>query len=114
MPESFPDETRYRLLKYLEAHPEASQRALAREMGVSLGKVNYCLKALVARGCITAGRFRRSNNKLAYAYKLTPKGLEAKAEATVRFLHRKLNEYQALQGEIETLRDEARKLGVSE
>ncbi|MDZ7839840.1 MAG: MarR family EPS-associated transcriptional regulator [Gammaproteobacteria bacterium] len=114
MPEALPDETRYRLLKYLESNPDASQRALARELDVSLGKVNYCIKALVDRGWVTVGRFRRSNNKLAYAYKLTPKGIEAKAEATVRFLNRKLNEYQALQSEIETLREEARKLDTTE
>jgi len=112
VPETLPDETRYRLLKYLEANPDASQRALARELDVSLGKVNYCLKALIDRGWITVGRFRRSNNKLAYAYKLTPTGIEAKAEATVRFLNRKLNEYEVLQSEIETLREEARKLGT--
>lgn len=114
VPETLPDETRYRLLKYLESNPDASQRALAQELGISLGKVNYCVKALVDRGWVTIGRFRHSNNKLAYVYKLTPKGIEAKADATVRFLHRKLNEYQNLQSEIETLRNEARKLGVSE
>lgn len=110
MPETLPDETRYQLLKYLESNPDASQRALARELGISLGKVNYCMKALVDRGWVTIGRFRRSNNKLAYVYKLTPKGIEAKADATVRFLNRKLNEYESLRSEIETLREEARKL----
>lgn len=114
MPETLPDETRYRLLKYLESNPDASQRALARELEISLGKVNYCVKALVDRGWITVGRFRRSNNKLAYVYKLTPKGIEAKADATVRFLNRKLNEYEVLRSEIETLREEARKLSAPE
>jgi len=113
VPETLPDETRYRLLKYLESNPDASQRALARELDVSLGKVNYCIKALVDRGWLTIGRFRRSNNKMAYVYKLTPKGIEAKAEATVRFLNRKLGEYEDLRAEIESLRAEARKLGVS-
>jgi len=114
VPETLPDETRYRLLKYLESNPDASQRALARELEISLGKVNYCVKALVDRGWITVGRFRRSNNKLAYVYKLTPKGIEAKADATVRFLNRKLNEYEVLRSEIETLREEARKLSAPE
>lgn len=114
MPETLPDETRYRLLKYLESNPDASQRALARELGISLGKVNYCMKALVDRGWVTIRRFRKSNNKMAYVYKITPRGIEAKAEATVKFLNRKLNEYETLQGEIESLRAEARKLGVSE
>ena len=113
VPEVIPDETRYRLLKYLEANPDASQRALARELDVSLGKVNYCIKALVDRGWVKIQRFRKSNNKLAYVYKITPRGIEAKAEATIRFLNRKLAEYEDLHTEIESLRAEARKLGVS-
>ena len=108
------DETRYQLLKYLENNPSASQRALAREFNISLGKVNYCVKALVDRGWVKVQRFRRSNNKMAYVYKITPKGIEAKAEATVRFLNRKLTEYENLQAEIESLREEAQQLGVSE
>lgn len=114
MPETLPDETRYRLLKYLESNPDASQRALARELDISLGKVNYCVKALVDRGWVTVDRFRRSNNKLAYVYKLTPTGIEAKADATVRFLNRKLDEYEVLRSEIEVLREEARKLSAPE
>lgn len=114
MPETLPDETRYRLLKYLESNPDASQRALARELGVSVGKVNYCIKALVDKGWVRINRFRQSNNKLAYVYKITPSGIEAKAEATVRFLNRKLKEYENLQSEIETLRAEARKLKFEE
>ena len=113
MPErAIPDETRYQVLKYLEANPGASQRAIAREMGVSVGKINYCIRALVDRGWVRIKRFRQSNNKLAYVYRITPSGIEAKAEATVRFLNRKLAEYEALQNEIESLRAEARKLGV--
>lgn len=114
MHEILSDETRYQLLKYLENNPSASQRALAREFNISLGKVNYCVKALVDRGWVKVQRFRRSNNKMAYVYKITPKGIEAKAEATVRFLNRKLTEYENLQAEIESLREEAQQLGVSE
>lgn len=113
MPDTLPDETRYRLLKHLESNPDASQRAIAQELGVSVGKVNYCMQALVDRGWVKIQRFRRSNNKPAYVYKLTPGGIEAKAETTVKFLNRKLAEYDNLQFEIESLRAEARKLGVS-
>lgn len=114
MPETLTDETRYRILKYLEANPDASQRALARELDISVGKVNYCIKALVSKGWVKIKRFRRSNNKLAYVYKITPSGLEAKADATIKFLNLKLTEYETLQTEIETLRTEARKLGVTD
>jgi len=81
MPESLPDETRYRLLKYLEAHPEASQRVLARELGVSLGKVNYCIRALLDRGWIKVMNVKNSDNKLVYRYLLAPSGVEQKARA---------------------------------
>lgn len=114
MPEILPDETRYRVLKYLESHPNASQRALARELGVSVGKVNYCIKALVDRGWVTIQRFRQSDNKTAWLYKITPRGVEARADATLKFLNRKLGEYEQLQGEIEALRAEARRIGVAD
>ena len=98
------DEYRYKIFKLVETNPEISQRELARELGVSLGKANYCLKALMEKGLLKASNFRNSNNKLAYAYKLTPKGIEDKASVTVRFLKRKMQEYEALQQEIEQLR----------
>lgn len=98
------DETRYPLLRALEQDPAVSQRALARALGISLGKVNYCLRALIARGWVKAGNFARSERKSAYAYLLTPAGLAAKARITRRFLHQRLAEYKALQDEIETLR----------
>lgn len=100
------DETRYRLLRALEQDPALSQRALAGALGISLGKVNYCLRALIARGWVKAGNFARSERKGAYAYLLTPAGLAAKARITRRFLHQRLAEYQALQDEIEALRRE--------
>ena len=76
------DENRYRLLKLLEENPEISQRQLAKEMGISLGKVNYCLKALIEKGIIKAKRFKKSDNKKAYTYLLTHKGIDDKARIT--------------------------------
>jgi EPS-associated MarR family transcriptional regulator len=101
------DEMRLKLMRLFEANPKASQREVAREFGISLGKVNYCLQALVQKGWIKASRFRNSRNKLAYAYLLTPRGIEAKAALSVRFLRIKMHEYEALRGEIEQLRREA-------
>jgi EPS-associated MarR family transcriptional regulator len=103
------DETRYRILKRLEDDPEVSQRALAREMGISLGKANYCLKALIEKGWIKAANFRNSGNKTAYLYQLTPSGLEAKTRLTVEFLNIKQTEYEALKRELDALRQEVRK-----
>ncbi|WP_248883947.1 MarR family EPS-associated transcriptional regulator [Acidithiobacillus acidisediminis] len=100
------DSTRYRLLKYLTEHPDCTQRELAAAVGISLGKANYCLNALVEKGLIKAGNFRRSPNKGSYAYLLTPEGVQEKARVTVRFLQRKMEEYDALQDEIKVLRRE--------
>ena len=101
------DEYRYKIFKLVEANPAISQRQLARELGISLGKANYCLKALMEKGLLKAGDFRTSKNKLAYAYKLTPKGIEEKASVTIRFLKKKINEYEQLQKEIDELRKES-------
>jgi len=87
------EQTTYRLIKALEANPEISQRQLARGMGISLGKVNYCLKGLLEKGLIKVRNFRNSQNKLAYAYLLTPRGIEAKAQITSRYLKRRMEEY---------------------
>jgi len=98
------DEYRYKILKLLEQDPSLSQRDLASKLGISLGKVNYCLKALADVGILKIGNFKNSSNKLAYMYLLTPKGIEAKAEITLRFLKSKIQEYESLQQEIELLR----------
>jgi len=87
-----------------------SQRQLASELGISLGKTNYCLKALIDKGLLKAGNFRRNPNKLQYGYLLTPKGFEEKAKATLRFLKKKQQEYEQLQREIEMLREEVEHL----
>jgi EPS-associated MarR family transcriptional regulator len=100
------EDTHYKVLKILEENPQVSQRQLAAEMGVSLGKANYRLKALVGKGLVKASNFKNSANKLAYFYVLTPRGIEAKAKISVRFLQRKLVEYEALGREIEQLQEE--------
>jgi EPS-associated MarR family transcriptional regulator len=101
------DEVRYKLLKLLDANPQLSQRDVARELGISLGKVNYCVRALVRKGWIKASRFRNSRNKAAYMYLLTPRGIEEKVRLTFEFLGIKLREYQMLRDEIEQIRREA-------
>ena len=83
-----------------------TQRELARELGISLGKANYCLKTLINKGMVKAKNFKNSNNKRAYLYILTPKGIETKAKISVKFLRRKINEYEALKLEIEQLKTE--------
>jgi EPS-associated MarR family transcriptional regulator len=105
----FPDPNHYKLLKLIEANPVIQQRDMAKAMGVSLGKANYCLKALMQKGLVKMDNFRRSDNKLAYSYLLTPSGIEAKARLTVSFLKYKVAEYEAIRNEIEELRREAEK-----
>jgi EPS-associated MarR family transcriptional regulator len=100
------DQTRYRILKLLEAEPHASQRRIAHELGISVGRVNFCLQALVTKGLVKVNRFRSSSNKRAYLYLLTPTGLEEKARVTARFLRVKLAEYEMLKSEVEELRRE--------
>mgnify|MGYP000602830074 CR=1 FL=1 len=100
------DELRLKVLRALEANPELSQRQLAAELGVSLGGVNYALKALVARGFVKANNFRKSGRKAAYLYVLTPKGVVEKTSLAAAFLGRKLAEYEVLRQEIEALKGE--------
>ena len=100
-------ETYLRALRLLEAAPQLNQRALALELGMSLGKTNYCLKALVQRGWVTAERFHNSQRKLAYAYLLTPAGIAEKSVLAARFLKRKMDDYEALKSEIDRLQEEA-------
>jgi len=100
------DEYRYKILRLLEEDPQMSQRALARALGISLGKVNYCLQALIDRGLVKANNFKNSQNKQAYMYLLTRRGFTEKTRATVRFLKYKMSEYESLQREIENLKRE--------
>ena len=100
----------YHIFKQVQDNPEITQRELAAKTGLSLGKVNYCLKALVDKGFIKAVNFKNSKKKSAYLYKLTPRGIEEKARVTVRFLRRKQREYEELKAEIEELEREAAEL----
>jgi len=100
------DDVRFRLLRLLEERPDLSQREIARALNVSLGSTNYVLRALVEKGQVKIRNFRASDNKLRYAYILTPGGLEARARLTAGFLKRKRAEYEALRAEIEALQSE--------
>ena len=103
------DEYRYKILRLLEVDPQMSQRSLGRALGISVGKVNYCLQALIDKGLVKANNFRNSQNKQAYIYLLTRRGVAEKARATVHFLIRKVAEYEALEKEIQQLRSEVKK-----
>ena len=107
------DEYRYRILKLLEADPHASQRRIADELGISLGRVNYCLQALIQKGLVKVNNFRNNANKQIYLYLLTPKGINEKTRVTLRFLKVKMAEYEALERELEVLRTEARRAAPS-
>ncbi len=101
-----PEDLQHELLRQLAGEPTVNQRSLASRLGVSVGKVNYCMRALVDKGWVKANNFRRSDNKWAYTYLLTPRGWAAKLRLTRSFLARKEREFEALHGEIEALRDE--------
>ena len=105
------DEMRYKLMRLLDANPGMSQRDVARELGISLGKANYCLQALVRKGWIKATNFKNSQNKAAYMYLLTPRGLESKTSLAMQYLQVKIREYEALRVEIEQMRQEAQRHG---
>lgn len=106
------EDLRFRILKLIEQNPELNQRDLAQELGVSLGKTNYVLKALVAKGMVKLDNFNRNQNKLGYVYLLTPTGIAEKSQLTVAFLKRKTQEYEQLKAEIENLQKELN--GVNE
>jgi len=108
MSKALDDDTRFRLLRLLEDEPELSQREISQRLGVSLGGVNYVLRALVEKGLLKVRNFRASDNKLRYAYVLTPRGIDAKARLTAGFLRRKMAEYDALRAEIEALGGEVK------
>ncbi len=101
------DENRYKILKLLELNPEMNQRQMAKSLGISLGKANYCLKAIIEKGWVKVGNFKNNPNKKSYVYLLTPNGIEEKAKVTLRFLNSKQDEYNSLQIELDELRKEA-------
>ena len=100
------EDTRFRALRLLEARPQMGQRELAQALGISLGKAHYCLQALLDKGLIKMQRFHDNQRKRAYLYLLTPAGMAQKAAMTMRFLERKMAEYDRLRVEIESLQRE--------
>ena len=100
------DDVRFRILRILEIDPEMSQRQLAQSVGVSLGRINYVLAALIDKGLVKLDNLRTSHDKRRYAYVLTPRGIREKARITRAFLIRKTAEYEALRAEIEALEQE--------
>ncbi|MEM9474853.1 MAG: MarR family EPS-associated transcriptional regulator [Pseudomonadota bacterium] len=108
MPVRLDEDARFRLLRLIAANPDISQRELSRRLGVSLGRVNYCLNALIEKGLVKMECFRVSDRKLSYAYVLTPGGLGEKTRLTRGFLARKVVEYEALKAEIESIQSELR------
>ena len=112
MNNDYEQEIRYRLLKILSQDANFTQREMAREMGISLGKINYCLSELARKGFIKINRFKDSKNKLQYLYHLTPSGLEAKAVLTLSFLRRKMSEYNEIKKQIRELAREVESTGL--
>ncbi|MCZ8371093.1 MAG: MarR family EPS-associated transcriptional regulator [Porphyrobacter sp.] len=100
------DEVHFRVLRLIEGRPDASQREIAGELGVSLGAVNYCLRALVEKGHVKLANFRASKNRLGYVYVLTPEGLAHRAQLAAAFIERKRAEYEAIRAELEALEGE--------
>ncbi len=90
-------------MRLLEANPDLTQRELADELGVSVGGLNYCLKALIQKGFVKVNNFKQSKSKFGYIYLLTPDGVNEKIRLTTRFLQRKMQEYEAIKAEIEAL-----------
>ena len=99
------------MLREIKKSPELTQRELSSKLGISLGKVNFLLNALIRKGLVKAHNFKNSHNKKAYLYVLTPHGLEQKAKVTYRFLKRKIEEYERLESEIKQLEQEVKDLG---
>lgn len=100
------EDTYFRVMRILEENPDLTQRELAQRLGVSVGGLNYCLKALMEKGLVKMQNFQQSKNKFGYVYVLTPRGVAERAALTSRFLRRKMDEYEALKAEIETLKTE--------
>ena len=101
-----PDQqSKYQLLKSLEQDANLTQRQLSEELGISLGKVNYCLKSLIQKGFVKINNFKNSNHKLQYSYLLTPTGIEEKTKLTIEFLKVKTEEYEALKEEVERIKN---------
>lgn len=100
------EDTHFRIMRILQGNPDLTQRELAEMLGMSVGGLNYCLSALIDKGFVKVSNFQKSKNKFKYVYLLTPKGIAEKMTLTSRFLKRKMEEYDALKVEIETLMSE--------
>ena len=103
-------QNKFQILQSLERDSRPTQRQLSNDLGVSLGKVNYCLKSLIEKGFIKVGNFRNNKNKIQYSYLLTPKGIEEKAKLTLDFIRIKTQEYDTLKQEIKNLKREAKNM----
>ena len=108
------DQVHFDLLRKFDSNPEYTQRELSKEMGVSLGKVNYCINKLVEKGWVKLTNFSRNPNKVGYIYLLTPKGIEEKTRLTFAFLKIKMEEYEMLKEEISSLKQDAEQLKSSQ
>ena len=97
-------EAHLKILKHIEANPHISQRQLAQELGVSVGKINYCVQALITKGLVKTGNFKRSDSKMSYLYLLTPAGIDEKTRLTASFLKYKIVEHKIITQEIEQLK----------
>ena len=110
---AYEQEIRYRLLKILAEEPKLRQLDMAKMMGISVGKVNYCISQLAKKGLIKVKRFKSAKNKVPYTYILTPRGIEEKAILTVRFLKRKIDEYEEIRRQIRVLTREVEENGLT-
>ena len=99
-------QSKYQLLKSIEQNSNQTQRQLSEELGISLGKVNYCLKSLIEKGFIKINNFKNNKHKLQYSYLLTPTGIEEKTKLTIEFLKVKTKEYEALKEELKQIKNE--------
>ncbi len=108
------EDTRFRVLRLLQETPDITQRQVAEALGISLGGTNYCLRALASKGLVKIRNFRNSDNKMGYAYLLTPKGITEKTALTTQFLKRKMEEYEVLKAEIEALEKEIKEMPASQ
>ena len=102
----FQEDIQFQVLRRLSEAPDLSQRTLAKELGISLGSINFCFQALMEKGWVKVHNFSQSKHKMGYVYLLTPAGIAQKSRLTARFLRRKLQEYDGLTREIESLRSE--------
>ena len=94
------DEDKLEVLRKIQKNPQSSQRKLANDLGFSLGKLNYCIKALKQKGLIKINNFKKNKNKLNYLYVLTPKGIDYRIKLTIKFMKKKIKEYDDLKKEV--------------